>query len=115
MQGEPKRCCKGCTWIDFDNDGYSDLFLDNLSDTGRLYRNNRDGTFAEVTSHVGIDGPTRGFHAGLGITTTTAGWISSPRVTTDRSPAWSRGCSASHMVGIPTGSFEIRKASVSRM
>ena len=61
VQGEPKRCCKGCTWIDFDNDGYSDLFLDNLSNTGRLYRNNRDGTFAEITSLVGIDGPYKGF------------------------------------------------------
>ena len=61
VEGQQKRCCKGCTWIDFDNDGYSDLFLDNLKDIGRLYRNNRDGTFTEVTSEMGIDGPDQGF------------------------------------------------------
>jgi hypothetical protein len=61
VQGQPKRCCKGVAWIDFDNDSYSDLFLDNLRDTGRLYRNNRDGTFSEVTTNVGIDGPNQGF------------------------------------------------------
>ena len=61
VAGQQKRCCKGCTWIDYDNDGYSDLFLDNLNDAGRLYRNNRDGTFTEVTSEMGIDGPNQGF------------------------------------------------------
>jgi hypothetical protein len=61
VEGRQERCCKGCTWIDFDNDGYSDLFLDHLKDIGRLYRNNRDGTFTEVTSEMGIDGPHRGF------------------------------------------------------
>ena len=61
VEGRKERCCKGCTWIDFDNDGFSDLFLDHLDDVGRLYRNNRDGTFTEVTSEMGIDGPYRGF------------------------------------------------------
>jgi hypothetical protein len=53
--------CKGCTWIDFDNDGYPDLFLDLADTQGTLYRNNRDGTFTDVTSSMGIDGPYRGF------------------------------------------------------
>ena len=61
VEGRQERCCQGCTWIDFDNDGYSDLFLNHLEDTGRLYRNNRDGTFTEVSSEMGIDGPYRGF------------------------------------------------------
>ena len=61
VQGQPKRCCKGCTWVDFDNDGYSDLFVDNYRDTGRLYHNNRDGSFSEVTTNLGIDGPREGF------------------------------------------------------
>ncbi len=58
---DPARWCKGCTWIDFDNDGFPDLFLNNLNDAGRLYRNNRDGHFIEVTTAMGIDGPKVGF------------------------------------------------------
>jgi hypothetical protein len=53
--------CKGTTWIDLDNDRYPDLFLNNLSGTGELYRNNRDGTFTDVSSQMGIDGPRHGF------------------------------------------------------
>ncbi len=59
--GEPARFCKGCTWLDFDNDRFLDLFLNNMEEHARLYRNNRDGTFTEVTSAMGIDGPTHGF------------------------------------------------------
>ena len=58
--GQP-QICKGTTWVDFDNDGYPDLFLNNLSGLGELYRNNRDGTFTNVTSQMGIDGPYHGF------------------------------------------------------
>ena len=53
--------CKGTTWVDFDNDDYPDLFLNNLTGAGELYRNNRDGTFTNVTSEMGIDGPDQGF------------------------------------------------------
>jgi hypothetical protein len=52
---------KGATWIDFDNDGYPDLFVNNLSGTAILYRNNRDGTFTDVTAEMGINGPKQGF------------------------------------------------------
>jgi hypothetical protein len=55
------NCCKGGTWIDFDNDGYPDLFLNYLGGTAQLFRNNRDGTFTDVTKKMGIDGPERGF------------------------------------------------------
>jgi len=61
MQGSARLCCKGCAWIDFDNDRFPDLFLDNLTGTAELYRNNRDGTFTNVTSEMGIDGPHHGF------------------------------------------------------
>src|SRR5262249_638650 len=37
--------CKGAAWLDFDNDGYPDLFLNNLGGTAQLFRNNHDGTF----------------------------------------------------------------------
>ena len=58
---EQSSCCKGTTWVDLDNDDYLDLFLNNLQGTGELYRNNRDGTFTNVTSEMGIDGPEVGF------------------------------------------------------
>jgi hypothetical protein len=53
--------CKGATWIDFDNDGYPDLFLNNYQGPAQLFGNNRDGTFTDVTKQMGIDGPQKGF------------------------------------------------------
>ncbi len=55
------KFCKGAAWIDFDNDGFPDLFLNNLDASAELYRNNRDGTFSNVTLRMGIDGPRGGF------------------------------------------------------
>ncbi len=55
----------GAAWIDFDNDGYPDLFVNIDGGLGggaaRLFRNNRNGTFTEVTREMGIDGPINGF------------------------------------------------------
>ncbi len=53
--------CKGSAWLDFDNDSYPDLFLNNLRGVAQLFRNNRDGTFSNVTQEMGIDGPYHGF------------------------------------------------------
>jgi len=61
VQGEPKRFCKGCTWIDYDNDGYPDLFLNNHNGDARLYHNNQNGTFKEETESMNIAGPYAGF------------------------------------------------------
>ncbi len=61
VEGDPARWAKGCTWIDYDNDGFQDLFVTNLDDTGRLYHNERDGRFAEVTLEMSITGPKYGF------------------------------------------------------
>ena len=52
----------GCAFIDFDNDGWMDLFILGgtllagapSGATNRLYRNNRDGTFTDVTDHAGL-------------------------------------------------------------
>jgi len=52
----------GCAFIDYDNDGWMDIFLlsgTQLSGpppgaTNRLYRNNRDGTFTDVTEKSGL-------------------------------------------------------------
>jgi hypothetical protein len=60
VQGNADLFCKGCAWIDYDNDGYPDLFLNHLQGTGQLYHNNRDGTFSDVTRSMGIDGPRHG-------------------------------------------------------
>ena len=60
VQGNTGDFCKGCTWIDHDNDGYPDLFLNNAV-TGRLLHNNRDGTFTDLSPSLGIDGPDSGF------------------------------------------------------
>jgi hypothetical protein len=59
LPGQP--FCKGATWIDFDNDRYPDLFLNALNGPAHFFRNNRDGTFAEATVDLGIDGPRVGF------------------------------------------------------
>ena len=62
--------------IDFDGDGWPDLFCTNgatlptLSKTGpefwnRLYRNNRDGTFSDVTEKAGLQG--KGYSMGVAV------------------------------------------------
>ncbi len=61
VQGSSTDFCKGCNWVDFDNDGYPDLFLNNLAGDARLYRNQRDGTFSDFTTRMGISGPYHGF------------------------------------------------------
>jgi hypothetical protein len=52
---------KGAAWIDYDNDRYPDLFVDNLGGAAQLFHNNRDGTFTDVTTLMNITGPTGGF------------------------------------------------------
>jgi hypothetical protein len=52
----------GCAFIDYDNDGWVDIFLltgtrltgPPLGTTNRLYKNNRDGTFSDVTEKAGL-------------------------------------------------------------
>ena len=46
----------GPTFADIDGDGHLDLFVGGLQgDPSRLYRNNGDGTFTDVTRHSGLD------------------------------------------------------------
>ncbi len=60
VQGDG-RMCKGCAWIDYDNDGYPDLYINNFLGPAQLFHNNRDGTFTEVTQAMGIKGVNLGF------------------------------------------------------
>lgn len=57
------RNCKGAAWIDHDNDGHPDLFLNYLTDLhgAQLFQNNSDGTFTNVSHSKGIHGPIMGF------------------------------------------------------
>src|ERR1035437_10524373 len=55
----------GCAFIDYDNDGWLDIFLVNgtrveaqwspgRAPISRLYKNNRDGTFTDITLRAGV-------------------------------------------------------------
>ena len=48
----------GVAWIDYDNDGFPDLYFVNGAPgaANALYHNNRDGTFTDVTRKAGVAG-----------------------------------------------------------
>jgi hypothetical protein len=52
---------KGVAAADYDNDGYMDLYVSNLSGQNFLYHNNHDNTFTEVAQKAGVAGPANGF------------------------------------------------------
>ena len=78
--------CGGVAVFDYDNDGWPDIFLVNGSEIGdlkagkchpgKLYHNNHDGTFTDVTAKSGIDHCGWGFGAASVTTITTAKTIS---------------------------------------
>jgi hypothetical protein len=60
----PETLGSGCAFLDYDQDGWQDILLINGMDwpghkrersTPKLYRNNRNGTFTEVTRSAGLD------------------------------------------------------------
>jgi enediyne biosynthesis protein E4 len=60
----PETLGSGCAFLDYDQDGWQDILLINGMDwpghrhersTPHLYRNNRNGTFTDVTRSAGLD------------------------------------------------------------
>jgi enediyne biosynthesis protein E4 len=60
----PETLGSGCAFLDYDADGWQDILLVNSMDwpghkrqrtTLKLYRNNRNGTFTDVTKAAGLD------------------------------------------------------------
>jgi hypothetical protein len=62
--GDPNSKSLGVTIIDFDNDGWPDIFVSNDTQPNKLYHNNRNGTFGEQGMSAGVaygeDGVARG-------------------------------------------------------
>ena len=56
-----------CT-ADYDGDGWEDLYVTALGGS-KLYRNNHDGTFADVTTRAGVGVPAAGRPAAASPTT----------------------------------------------
>ncbi|MDQ2773967.1 MAG: CRTAC1 family protein, partial [Acidobacteriota bacterium] len=66
----------GCAFLDFDNDGWMDIYLVNSGPSdfwkpsksirNALYKNNRDGTFIDVTEKAGVSGGTFGMGVAVG-------------------------------------------------
>src|SRR5262249_36725083 len=59
----PETLGPGCAFIDYDGDGWQDILLVNGQDfpghksrvsTLKLYRNNHNGTFTDVTANSGL-------------------------------------------------------------
>jgi enediyne biosynthesis protein E4 len=71
----PETLGSGCAFLDYDADGWQDILLVNGMDwpghkrqrsTLRLYRNNRNGTFTDVTKSAGLDAEMYGMGVAIG-------------------------------------------------
>ena len=72
----PESSGAGCAFLDFDNDGWMDIYLVNSGKSNffnppqplqnALYRNNRDGTFTDVTAKAGVAGGGYGMGVAVG-------------------------------------------------
>jgi hypothetical protein len=76
MRYMPETFGPGCAFLDYDNDGWMDIYLVNSGPCdfwkplkpvrNALYRNNRDGTFTDVTEDAGVAGGTFGMGVAVG-------------------------------------------------
>lgn len=72
----PETVGAGCAFFDYDNDGWMDIYLVNSGACdfyspktplrNALYKNNRDGTFTDVTAKAGVPGGTFGMGCASG-------------------------------------------------
>ena len=72
----PESTGAGCAFLDYDNDGWMDIYLVNSGPCdfwtppsplrNALYRNNRDGTFTDVTDKAGVPGGGYGMGVAVG-------------------------------------------------
>jgi hypothetical protein len=72
----PEALGPGCAFLDYDNDGWMDIYLVNSGPCdffqpakplrNALYKNNRDGTFTDVTERAGVAGGTFGMGVAVG-------------------------------------------------
>ena len=72
----PESTGAGCAFLDYDNDGWMDIYLVNSGPCdfwspekplrNALYRNNRDGTFTDVTEKAGVSGGGYGMGVAVG-------------------------------------------------
>jgi hypothetical protein len=72
----PETLGPGCAFLDYDNDGWMDIYLVNSGPCdfwkpakqirNALYKNNRDGTFTDVTEKAGVPGGTFGMGVAVG-------------------------------------------------
>ncbi|HKS76241.1 MAG TPA: CRTAC1 family protein [Terriglobales bacterium] len=71
----PETMGPGCAFIDYDNDGWQDILLVNSENwpghpgpasTMKLYHNNHDGTFTDVTRKAGLSIPMFGLGVAVG-------------------------------------------------
>ncbi len=71
----PETMGSGCAFIDYDNDGNQDILLINGMDfpghvrrqtTMKLYHNNGNGTFTDVTARAGLNKPMYGMGVAIG-------------------------------------------------
>ncbi len=71
----PETMGPGCAFIDYDNDGWPDILLINgenwpghpgAATTPRLYHNNHNGTFTDVTAKAGLAVPMFGLGVAIG-------------------------------------------------
>jgi hypothetical protein len=71
----PETLGSGCAFLDYDADGWQDILLVNSMDwpghkrrrtTMKLYRNNRNGTFTDVTKAAGLDVEVYGMGVAVG-------------------------------------------------
>jgi len=72
----PEALGPGCAFLDYDNDGWMDIFLVNSGPSdfwkpakplrNALYKNNRDGTFTDVTERAGVSGAYFGMGVAVG-------------------------------------------------